>query len=372
MTRIVPSQSVKSILICSIRLIGDVILTTPLIKLLKESYPGAEIDVMVAAGTGGFLDRDQRIRSVLTVPSKQVQEIKGEYKNRTSLLQLFRSYDIAITMNASDRGNLVAVCAGREARIGFHENNGLLKAGWKKLLLSIPLHYDTSEHVIMHSRHIAEALGIKAEKLEVTVYWNDSDKNIVESFLEDAAIKSQYFVIHPFARWEYKYWSMDSFVRLSDLIAEQLGLTPIWTASPDPAECIGLQKYSKKCRVRPQIISGTFSLNQMACLIAGAALYIGLDTAVTHIAASTGVPVVALYGPTETYRWFPWDNWGPLDQLKECARGHYRNGNIALIQEDCQHANCIRPECKNQCMRRISVDGVFETVEMLLKETRNN
>lgn len=369
MNNILDFHSVKSILICSIRLIGDVILTTPLIYLLKKKYPDAKIDILVASGTGSFLERDPRIRRVLTVPSNQVVEQKPDRPGYTTLPQLFHEYDIAITMNASDRGNLVAIFAGKKARIGFYENNGLLKSGWRRMLLTVPLYYDTSEHVVMHSRQVAEALGIDAEKLEVSVYWNDEDRDKIVRSLALGRSQQQYFVIHPFARWEYKYWNLDSFVNLSDLIARKYALTPVWTSSPDPAECEGLRKYADKCSIKPKIIAGTFSLNQMACLIAGASLYIGLDTAVTHIAASTGVPVVALYGPTETYRWFPWNNSGAIDQMRQCSRGTHRNGKIVLIQKECQHTHCIRPGCTDICMKRISVEEVFEAVGVLLHET---
>ncbi len=365
-------QTVSSILVCSIRLIGDVILTTPLIGLLKGKYPAAAIDILVASGTGSFLERDRRIRRILTVPSKQVEETKTSGVTHTSLLQLFQRYDIAITMNASDRGNLAAICAGKKERIGFYENNGILKSGWKKLFLSKPLHYNTSEHIIMHSRHVAEACGIDVEKLEVAIYWNESDTSKVGESLKNVGSEQRYFVIHPFARWEYKYWDMDAVVRLSDMIASRYELIPVWTSSPDPAECAGLHKYSAKCTIKPKVIPGIFSLNQMACLIEGAALYIGLDTAVTHIAASTGVPLVALYGPTETYRWFPWNNSGTLDQLQKCPRGNHRNGNTILIQNECRHPNCIRPQCTNRCMQRISVDDVFTAAETLLQENLTN
>ena len=73
-------QNTKTILICSIRLIGDVILTTPLIGMLKNAFPDAAIDMLVASGTGSFLEQDPRIRTVLTVNSKQVQADSSDKK----------------------------------------------------------------------------------------------------------------------------------------------------------------------------------------------------------------------------------------------------------------------------------------------------
>lgn len=357
-----------SILISSIRLIGDVILTTPLIGVLRDAYPDAAIDVLVGAGTGGFLERDPRVRNVLTVTSKQLQTGQRRDSSLRVLGRIFRRYDLAITMNASDRGALAVICAGRKQRVGFYEESGFLKNAWKKLFLNAPLFYDTSGHVVLHCRQIAEALGIEVKRLEARVYWNEGDRVAVADYLRSGGAQNGYFVMHPFARWEYKYWDLDSFVRLNDLIAESYGITPVWTSSPDPDECSKLEQYASRCRFRPVLVRGVFSLNRVACLISGAALYIGLDTAVTHIAASTGVPMLALYGPTPAYRWFPWNNSGPLDQLQGCPRGRHRNGAIVMHQKTCAHPDCIRPDCHNPCMPRIGVDEVYADAVILLEE----
>lgn len=357
-----------SILISSIRLIGDVILTTPLISLLHKAFPDAAIDLLVADGTGDFLRKDPRVRNVLTAQSKQVAP--GS-KNRSSLgllYSIFRRYDLAITMNASDRGALAVACAGRLHRIGFYENSGFLKNFWKKLLLSKVLYYDTSSHVVQHCRQIAESLGLQVNRLEVSIYWDDKDRDAVENKLQSLPPSAPYVVMHPFARWEYKYWDMDSFAQLNDRIAAAYNVVPVWTSSPDPKECELLENCAEKCHVPPLLLPGSLTLNQMACLISGAELYIGLDTAITHIAASTDVPVVALYGPTPHYRWFPWNNSGALDQLQNMPRGDQRNGSIIMIQETCESTDCIRPDCSNPCMARIKMQDVYAAAAILLEE----
>jgi len=358
----------KSILICSIRLIGDVILTTPLIGMLKTAFPDAAIDILVASGTGSFLEQDPRIRNILTVNSKQVKADSSGKNANPSLRQLFRTYDLAITMNASDRGNIIVLSAAKKLSIGFYEYTALVKNWWKRLLLDKPLHYDTSRHVILHCRQVAEVLNIPMEHLDVKVFWHEDDMAKVSSVLNLPAQNNGYFVIHPFTRWDYKHWNLDEFVKVSDQIADKYKLTPVWSSSPDPAERKLLAESSSKCICPPITIAGSFSLNQMACLISGAQIYIGLDTAITHIAASTGVPTVALYGPTETFRWFPWNNAGPFDQLSGYKRGSVQNGHIMIIQKDCRHQQCIRPNCDNPCMQRIYASEVIEASISLLKQ----
>jgi heptosyltransferase-3 len=118
------------------------------------------------------------------------------------------------------------------------------------------------------------------------------------------------------------------------------------------------------------------TLNQMTCLIEQAALYIGLDTAISHIAASTGVPMVALYGPTEMWRWHPWDNESPVIDRATAgtSRGTFRSGSIIALQAACKHYPCIRPHCyregcENPCMMALSTQDVFQEISMLLSKS---
>jgi heptosyltransferase-3 len=369
MTSIQDSTHPETILICSIRVIGDVILTTPLVGMLREAYPHAAIDLMIAAGTGSFLRQDPRVRNIIEVSSKNVGGKRSLREDIGILGRVFKKYDLAINMNASDRGNLAVVCAGRNVRVGFYENKGFVKDGWKKRFLSHPLPYDTAGHTAHLCKLVAEALGFDVSRLEVKLYWNDDDVRFVKSRLETLPKGNGYVVIHPFARWEYKFWPMESFVGLSDEIARNFGLTPVWTAAPTPSECELLEQYASQCRYRPICIRGEFTLNQMACLIAGSQLYLGLDTAISHIAATTGVPMIALYGPTAMKRWFPWNNSAAADQFYDCSRGTFRNGQIVAIQQECDHPNCVRERCASPCMPRISRDEVFAQAAQLLVES---
>ena len=82
----------NTILIVNIRLIGDVILTTPLIGLLKDAYPEAAIDLLVNRGTGEFLEKDPRVRKVIYSNNR---EISAARKRNRYLMDIFCRYDMA-------------------------------------------------------------------------------------------------------------------------------------------------------------------------------------------------------------------------------------------------------------------------------------
>lgn len=369
-------QAPHSILICNIRLIGDVVLTTPLIKLLKEQYPQACIDFLANRGTGEFLEKDPRINKV---HYSDKWRAGGRGLSVGYLAKILGRYDWAICLNPSDRGTVATVLAGRSCRVGFYEENKPLGAFWRKLLLSRPLAYDEEQHVVLSCGRIAEALGVPVHRLTVQIFWDDADAAAVLTLLRGDARSGQgYAVVHPFARWQYKYWDIARFAEVNDYIGSRYGLLPVWTSSPDAEEKRLLVEAAALCAIPPLVIPGQLSLNQMACLLHGAKLYVGLDTAITHIAASTGVPTVALYGPTEIWRWHPWDNAAkPGVSLTSGYRGDFHSGNVSALQAGCSHSPCIRPQCyhggvENPCMMDLSVERVEREIDRFMRDAASN
>jgi heptosyltransferase III len=362
------SPAPKTILIVNIRLIGDTILATPLIGLLSTAYPGAAIDLLVNRGTGEFLEKDPRVRNVLYSEKGEVGAGRrsGGYQRA-----IFRKYDLAINMNASDRGNIAVLLAGRRWRVGFCQGTNILKNGWKKLLFTHTIDFPFAIHVARLSQLVAQALGIEAPRLEAKVFWSAEDQALVTDLLKNKGVSASYFVIHPLARWHYKYWNLERFAAVNDAIVEQYGLRPVWTSSPAEDEKRLLLEGAALCRHRPALFAGELDLNQMTCLIGGASLYVGLDTAVSHLAATTGVPMVALYGPTIVERWSPWNNQGEVAQQCPQPRGVQRVGNITVIQKGWECVPCGRAGCddsgmESPCMRDIETEEVLEAVAALM------
>lgn len=359
------TASPASILIINIRLIGDVILTTPLVGILKNAFPDAAIDFLVNRGTGEFLEKDPRVRRVIY--SEKGSVAAGGGREGGYFRDIFRRYDLAINMNASDRGSVAALLAGKKTRVGFTLGDNFGQALWKKMLFHRLIPLPCQNHVALLCKSVADALGLATDRLSASVHWDAADAERVRQVLEKAGLDGAYFVIHPFARWRYKLWTMEKFAELSDRVAERYGLRPVWTASPSTVEVSMVQQGAELCRHAPLVIKGEFSLNQMACLLSGASLYIGLDTAVTHMAAAAGIPLVALYGPTELNRWFPWDNQGPLEQVPPLSGGRI----IVVRKEDrecvpCGEAGCEGRGEESACILEIEVDEVMGRVDQVV------
>jgi heptosyltransferase-3 len=361
----------QSILVVCIRLIGDVILSTPLIRLLKEAYPEAAIDMLVNRGTGEFLEKDPRIRTVLYSRNREIPEPVGG-REPGYLPRIFRRYDMAINLNASDRGNIAVLLAGRRTRVGFYPGASAWKESWKTRLLTHPVQFPFAIHVARISELVAKALGIPVHRLVAKVFWDGHDESAVDAALRREGVSGPFFVLHPFARWRYKYWKSERFAYVSDTVAERYGLAPIWTSSPDSREKELLREAASLCLRPPTELPGEFSLNRMTYLLSKASLYVGLDTAVSHLAATTGVPMVVLFGPTIAERWSPWNNEGPVAQQCPLPRGTQRQGGMILIQKDwpcvpCGKAGCDDRGGESLCMTAIEVPEVLDAVDTVLR-----
>lgn len=359
-----------SVLIVNTRLIGDVILATPLVQILKDAFPGVAIDFLVNRGTGEFLEKDPRIRKVI-YSDKWKRSSSG--LGSSYLVKLFRKYDLAITMNTGDRGAVAVAVASKCYRVGYAQADKPFSRFFRSLLFSHLLDFDENMHIVGLCRQIADSLGLPDSQLQVKLFWHAEDADQVNNLLGEETRSSGYFVVHPFARWRYKYWDVARFSEVSDRLSRSSGLKPVWTSSPDSEEISLLHKAAQNCSIAPLMIPGTLTLNQMACLLNGAQLYIGLDTAITHIAAAVSVPTVAILGPTEIWRWHPWDNRNSA--FAGCStpfgyRGAVRSAQIVALQAACEHQPCIRPHCygetENPCMMAITAEQVCQEALHLL------
>jgi heptosyltransferase-3 len=118
-------------------------------------------------------------------------------------------------------------------------------------------------------------------------------------------------------------------------------------------------------------LDGELAWPELTALIAGARVYIGPDTAITHLAAATGAPTIALYGPTDPRLWGPWPRGG-LEAPWQAAGTIQRRGNVWLVQNPlpclpCQLEGCERRlDSHSQCLDELTLTQVLAAVDQAL------
>lgn len=343
------SAQPQRILVVALRRLGDVLLTTPLIRSLKRAYPDAMIDVLVFEGTQGILQGNPDIASVIAMPERG-----GIAASFALLTKLWRRYGLAISTQSGDRPTFYAWAAGRTST-GFAEGTGAL-ARLKRAMLTHPVEIVPGTHRVTEVLRLATALGI-APVAEV----------IAPQGASAAAPARPYAVIHASPMYRYKRWTDEGWRVLAPALAAR-GLAVVATGGPaDKDELDAIWS------ARPDVmrLDGALPWGELAALIRGAAVYIGPDTSVTHIAAATGTPTVALYGPTDPRLWGPWPAGG-LDPVWNAAGKIQTRGNVWLVQNPlpclpCQQEGCLRRrDSHSQCLDELPVTQVLEAVDAAL------
>jgi heptosyltransferase-3 len=338
------------VLVVALRRLGDVLLTTPLIRSVKRAFPQASIDALVFAGTEGILTGNPDLAKVLTLPQRPRA---GD--TLALMARLCKRYDLALSTQTGDRPTFLAVVAGRQSA-GLVEANGVA-AAVKRFALSRSAVSDRNRHRVLDILRLAELIGIPAQAEIVCASGG------VRPALSPA---QPYAVIHAAPMFTYKRWTGGGWRALAAALHERGLATAVTGAASDRAYLDDLWRDSKVAR-----LDGRIDWPELTALIAGARVYIGPDTAITHLAAATGTPTVALYGPTDPRLWGPWPMVG-LDRPWAAAGTIQNRGNVWLVQNPlpclpCQLEGCERRlDSYSQCLDELSAGQVVSAVDEAL------
>nr|WP_315241025.1 glycosyltransferase family 9 protein [uncultured Albidiferax sp.] len=358
----------KRILVVATRQIGDVLLTTPLIHAARQQWPDAEIDVIGLAGTLGMLEGNPDIHVLITT-----QPSKGWRDTLAVLKTIWKRYDLALVTQPSDRAHLIGWAASRQYRSGIIPAKNASN-WWKKRILS---------HVVV-SEDDTGTVHVVTEKLALLAPWCKPDVQSAQVLPPpaqalppdlEALILPSAIVVHAPSMWPYKQWPIVHFQELLiRLIAEGHQIVLTGSASLADQTCI---QHLRGLAPSPQLVdtSGQLNFNQLVSLFRRASLYIGPDTSVTHLAAASGIGVLAVFGPTNPVRWGPWPSTPRITQVYVERAEKQTVHSITLLQSTLPCVPCSKAGCENHnqsrsdCLSAISHAQVLEAVQAVMKIT---
>jgi heptosyltransferase-3 len=361
----------RSLLVIATRQIGDVLLATPLIRSLRRGYPLARLDVLVYDNTGGMLMGNPDIDRLLTVA-----EHPNITQYRLLVKQIFRRYDLAISTLAGDRPHLYALLAAPR-RVGLVPPAGDHSGWWKRLLLSAYTEPDTlSTHTVVQNLRLADLLDLP-HCYEV-VPPSGAEVAGIDALIPFGWHEEPFAVLHVSPMWRYKQWTVAGWQAVIGHLVRR-GLRVILTGSSRPEELAYLDAVLLDAPAGVYNLAGRLSLAQLVLPLAQARLYIGPDTAVTHLAAALGVPTLALFGPSNPVKWGPW----PRGFAE--SRSPYVNKNpqqwvrnVLLLQGLGECVPCHEEGCERHknslsaCLQDLPASRVITVVETLLAGKRGD
>lgn len=359
----------KRILIMKFRNIGDVLLTTPLIKNLKLNYPDSLIDIAVNKGCEDMVTLNPYINDVLIYDRAKIK--KGNLFNRLKDELLFaykikkNRYDLVINTTKGDRGAQLAFISGAKTKIGYKSNSKFDK------VFDVFLSKQEFRHTLEMDLDSISSLNLKIFDKKVEIFWSENDEEIVNNLLNKNNIETEFIHIHSVSRWLFKCINDKTMAQIIDFCELELNKKVILTAAPIKEEKDKLASIMNLCESKPLNLGGLLTLKQMGYLNKKAKIFIGVDTSIMHMSAANDTPVLAFFGPSGTDHWGPWDN-DFMESGYNKRNGYQVMGKHRVISEnrDCQP--CGKDGCNGSKISDCLMNLDIEFIKQNIKEMINN
>ena len=341
------------ILVIVLQRLGDVLLATPLIRSLRCGLPQASIDILVFRGTEGMLAGNSDITSVLTLPPRA-----GMGESLATISEILRRYDLAISTQTSDKPCFFALVAAPR-RIGFVDED-VSGMWWKRRILHRAIPAQRGNHRVVELLRLAQTMGIEAYPEIVVPTTNVARRPMA----------GRYAVLHANPKFQFRRWTDEGWRELAQALVQR-GLKIVVTGAPDQAERDYLDRIWNVTNIPVTRLDGKLGWPELASLLRDASVYVGPDTSMTHLAAGTGVPTVALYGPASPDIIGPWPIGG-LDQPWEKAANIQRRGNVWIVQNPLPCLPCEALGCERRldsyscCLDELPASQVLLAVDQAL------
>ena len=356
-------DKIRKILIFRTDRIGDLVMTLPAIKLLRERYPEAKLHLVAGRWNEPILNYVKYFDLIhFWSPSwiSRGEESESFIRLCSRAIKIRRErYDLAIDFTSDVRINLLMWLSGAKRRIGYSDSGG-------GAFLTETVE-DGGIHRVEQNMEPLKALGIEEKdyvpKLEGTIQFESGTGKTLSTFhgKDSNGNITQYIIIHPWGGRLVKTWRTEKYTGLAKMIREKLKIAIILTGSrQDYGLCEEIKEKSGNGVLN---LAGKLTFDQTMSTMKSALVFISPDTGPMHIAVALGAPTVTLFGPSDPAKYGPY--------------GNPKLHRIVVPKDiECLHCNRIRKppgRCFKDgislCMDTISVEDVFKECEALLDST---
>jgi lipopolysaccharide heptosyltransferase I len=342
-----------SILVIRLSSLGDVLMSVPAVRALRQRFPGAHISWLAEGSVTGILAHQDFIDEVIFFPRAALtRHLKsGHFATEAYILRDFlrdlrkREYDCILDLHGIAKSVALMRLARGKRRIGFgktfakdmsHLFYGEKVEGTEKRI-----------HKVERNMLAARYLGCGDPPGDAPLHVHDSARAYIDDFLGSHGITPPVIAVNPFASRDstFKRWPLERYADLIGMIRrERMGsVIIIW----GPGEREEAQRLAAMVGDGARLACQT-DIAQLYALLSRSAVYIGGDTGTTHLASAAGVPVLCLFGPPDFLVNRPYSK------------------NSVVIRKDVPCSPCKRKDCRTrECLMTISSDEVFEALRKI-------
>lgn len=332
-------SKINRILIYRARFMGDVILTTPLLHVLRKHFPQSKITYLAESPYQTLLENHPDVDEILTY------HLKNQWSQIKILSQLIhRRFDLMIDLFGNPRSALWTFLSGAPYRIGGHfrgrrffYTHTIKDDGIPKSAIQFHLGY---LHPLHLSYHVSDPF----------VAITENEKRDAKAYLQKNGYQLDHkiVVIHPGAKWPAKRWLASRFSALASRLVAETGMQVYLDASPGEQSLV--HSIIQDCTF-PHIEPEVLTIRKLAAVLCHADLLVSNDCGAMHLGPAVGTKTIGIFGPTEPAVWFPY----------QIQKGHQ------YIDPEIECSHCHRHFCDQMdCMQKIQVDDVFKKAIQVL------
>jgi ADP-heptose:LPS heptosyltransferase len=323
------------------RWMGDVLLCTPAVRALREAYPAARLVFATEAPGADALQGNPHLDEVLVLGRGWKSALRLQRQVRR------QAFDVVVDFRSTGSTARVTALSGAPMRIGWEgrgprtlaythllpRRGGPSYAGLKKLVLLEPLgvRWQDAEPTLV--------IGVgPAEVAWASRVWEEQD-----------LAGRRVIALSPLSRTRHKQWGAERWAQVGDALVAS-GLTVVLASGPEERE--QLEAVADRMRYPAVVASDARSVRDLAALYGRAALWVGNDGGLKHVAAASGVPTITVY------RWKQSGHWGDTGA---------RSSQWGLEAPPAQGCDLRCGRCAHLgCLAAVSVERVVHTVQEAL------
>lgn len=342
---IIERENIRNILVIAVKRVGELLVTTPMIRALKKSFPNSKVYVVCDDNFADVLRRNPYIDSLeLLYPNTKPRQV-------LKMARYLRKQDISVAIDvlANPRSAFLTRASGASIRIGPEKR--VRKLAYTHYLEASP---DATPYVADLRINAARLIAATSDGVDLDFFTSpDGEAQAIQLLAENQiAPQDTYIAFAPISLRDYKRWPFQYFAQVADTLRDQYNLPIVLVAGP--GESPQLEQMQREMESPPDALIECQSLDVLGSLLKLSELVIANDIGIKHLAVAVKTKTVAIFGYGDRLQ------WDPNDQ-----------NHISLSAAvSCRKPNCYRT-CKFQyrCLSMVKPEEVIASAKSLLDNT---
>jgi len=341
--------------------LGDLLMTTPLVRALRKHYSDAEIVFGVGDFSRSMIENNPFINRIVDYPRIWNPRNDWSLKKRLKYVYSLRreKFDISISLEMGSRLSVISWMIGAPIRIGFNwKGEGLFYNRRIK-------RYPNDTYPLIANLKALEFLKINDDGIEMDFSPTEDDKNKCDEIFKENNVGNDDILVgiapgggkNPGMTMEIKRWFVENYAELAQKLVIEKGTKIIFIGSESDKKTVN--EIRSLMKVKSYDLSGSISISTVGEVLRRCKVAISNDSGPLHLSMAVKTPTIGIFGPTHPEHFMPPNLihkaiWAGID-CSPCYKSMIKTDSWKCVNENFM-----------ECMEKISVEKVYNSVVDLL------